>query len=37
MDLEAFYLFVNDKKMFLMNLRDLGLLNRETHVQPAEI
>ena len=30
MDLEAIYLLVNDEEKFLMHLRDLSLLIRET-------
>ena len=30
MDLEAIYLLVNDKQKFLMHLRDLSLLIKET-------
>ena len=30
LDLEVIYLLVNDEEKFLMHLRDLGLLNRET-------
>ena len=30
MNLEAIYLLVNDEEKFLMHLRDLSLLNRET-------